>query len=287
VTAAPVDVVGSSPISFTGSQGQQLIVPLAALQFNGSTIELKPSWTSAFDPHETTTLVALATGFAAGGELTPPPVPPPSPAVLLTAAVAGPESNDITVTVTPDAGSGLATKLKFDATAVDTYTGLTSAKTAAKAIGVEAPTGNAADPAAGTGVVVVKMSNSFDAAKLPADGQGGSVTTAGYDIKAADKSVLFTLLPRGGYEASGGLTFTLALDTGGTSFTLTASYDSKAESGSQAKIAVTDLGSLASQVAFLVGASAPPAGALLPTTATVPLTGGGAGLAANTLLYTS
>ena len=73
---------------------------------------------------------------------------------------------------------------------------------------------------------------------------------------------LFTLLPRGGYAASGGLTFTLALDTSGTSFALTATYDSKAESGSQAKIAVTDLGSLAVQVAFLVTAGAPPAGAL-------------------------
>ena len=110
MAATPVDVVGSSPITFTGSQGEQRFVPLSALQFNGSTIELKPSWASAFDPSETTTLVALATGFAAAGEITPPPVPPPSPAVLVTAAVAGPESNDITVTVTPDAGTSLATR---------------------------------------------------------------------------------------------------------------------------------------------------------------------------------
>lgn len=288
MAATPVDVVGSSPITFTGSQGQQRCVPLSALQFNGSTIELKPSWATAFDPSESKILIALATAYAAAGELTPPSVPPPAPAVLITAAVPGPESNDIAVTVTPDAGSGLATKVKFAAKASDTYAGLTSAKSAAMAIGVDAPTGNANDPAAGTGVLVVKQTaNPFDAAKLPADGQGGSVTTTGFDVKAADNSVLFTLLPRGGYAASGGLTLALALDDGGTSFTLTATYDSTAESGAQAKIAVTDLGSLPPQVAFLITASAPPAGALLPTAATVPLTGGGPGLAANTILYTS
>ena len=288
MAAAPVDVVGSSPITFTGSQGQQRFVPLSALQFSGSTIQLKPSWATAFDAGETITLIALAAAYAAAGELTPPPVPPPSPAVLVTAAVPGPESNDISVTVTPDADTGLGTKMKFDAQAVDTYAGLTSAKSAALAIGVDAPTGNANDPSAGTGVVVIKTLTppaTFDTAKLPA-AQKGSVTTAGYDVKAADSTVLFTLLPRGGYAASGGLTFALTLDTGGTSFTITATYDSKLESGAQSKVTVTNLGSLPTQVAFLITASAPPAGALLPATATAQLSGGGPGLAANTLLYT-
>jgi hypothetical protein len=289
MAAAPVDVVGSSPITFTGSQGQQRFVPLSALQFNGSTIEVKTAWSTAFDPNETNTLITLATAYAAAGELTPPPVAPPSPAVLITAAVPGPESNDITVTATPDAGTGLATKVKFDAKEVDTYAGLTSAKSAALAMGVDAPTGNANDPVAGTGVLVLKTPVSpatFDTSKLPT-AQNGGVTNAGYDVKAADNTVLFTLLPRGGYAASGGLSFTLTLDGGGTSFTITATYDSKLESGTQAKIAVNDLGSMPAQVAFLITASAPPAGALLPAAATVQLSGGGPGLAANTLLYTS
>ncbi len=88
-------------------------------------------------------------------------------------------------------------------------------------------------------------------------------------MKAADNTVLFTLLPRGGYAASGGLSFNLTLDDGGTSFTITATYDSKLESGTQAKVTVNDLSSLPTQVAFLITASAPPAGALLPTATTV------------------
>lgn len=288
MAATPVDVVGSSPITFTGSQGQQRFVPLSALQFNGSTVELKPSWSTAFDATESKTLIALAKAYAASGALTPPAVPPPSAAILVTAAVPGPESNDITVTATPDAGSALTTKVKFTAKAVDTYSDLTSAESAAMKIGVDAPTGNAGDPAAGTGVVVVKMAGApFDTAKLPADGQSGSVTKAGYDVKAGDNSVLFTLLPRDGYAASGGLTFALALDDGGTKFSITATYDSTAESGAQAKVAVTDLGALPTQVAFLVTAGAPSSGVLLPAAATVQLTGGGPGLAATTILYTS
>jgi hypothetical protein len=289
MAAAPVDVVGSSPITFTGSQGQQRFVPLSALQFSGSAIGLKPSWAAAFDGKETETLITLATAYASAGELTPPPVPPPSPAVLVTAAVAGSESNDIRVTVTPDAGTGLATKVKFDAKAVDTYAGLTSAKSAAKAIGVNAATGDPNDPPAGTGVLVVKAPPApatFDDSKLPI-AQNGNVTSAGIDVKAADSTVLFTLLPRGGYAASGGLTFSLTLGDGGTRFTITATYDSKLESGEQAKVGVGDLGSLPAQVAFLIAASAPPSGALLPTAATTQLSGGGPGLAANALLYTS
>jgi hypothetical protein len=289
MAAVPVGVVGSSPITFTGSQGQQRFVPLSALQFTGSTIQLKPSWATVFDAGETNTLIALATAYAAAGELTPPPVPPPSPAVLVTAAVPGPESNDISVTVTPDADTGLGTKMKFDAKAVDTYTGLTSAKSAAMAMGVDAPTGNANDPGAGTGVLVIKTPQPpapFDTAKLPT-AQNGSVTTAGFDVKAADNTVLFTLLPRGGYAASGGLSFDLTLDPDGTSFTIAATYDSKLESGAQSKVTVTNLGSLPSQVAFLITGSAPPAGALLPAAATAQLSGGGPGLAANTLLYTT
>jgi hypothetical protein len=278
MAATPVDVVGSTPIAFTGSQGQQRSVPLSALQFNGSTLELKASWSAAFDSSETEILTALATAHAAAGRLRPPALPPPSAAVLVSSTVPGPESNNIAVTVTPDAGTGLATKMKFDVTATDKYADLTSAKSAATTIGVDSPGG---DLAAGTGVVVVKMTEAaFDDAKLPV-AQSGAVTSKGTDVKDKDKKVLFTLLPRSG-APSGDVT----LDESGTSFTLTATYDSKTASGTQEKVAVTGLDALPAQVAFLVTASAPPSGVLLPAAATVQLTGGGPGLAANAVLYT-
>ncbi len=69
MAAAPIDVVGSSPITFTGSQGEQRFVPLSALQFSGSTVQIKSAWASAFDTNETKTLITLATAQAAAGEL--------------------------------------------------------------------------------------------------------------------------------------------------------------------------------------------------------------------------
>jgi hypothetical protein len=288
VTAAPVDVVGSSPISFTGSEGQQLFVPLSALQFNGSSIQVSSAWATCFDPNETTTLLTLATAYAAAGELKTPPVPPPSPALVLTAAHAGLESNNILATVSPDADTGLGTKIAFSAVETDTYPGLASAKEAAQAVGVDTPGGGANPPPVATGLVYVVAASVVSAGTLPKDSQSGTlVAGTGFDVKAPDATVLFTIKPRDDYTGSDGLSFELALDDGGTTFTITATYDSKLESGSQAKITLTDLGDLPSQVSYLVTASAPPAGAALPAAGDYQLSGGAAGVAANTLVYTS
>ena len=77
----PVGVIGSSPIGFTNSEGAQKVVPLSALQFSGSDLQLNSAWASHFDAGEMATLLAVAKARAAAGELTPPPVPPPTPAI--------------------------------------------------------------------------------------------------------------------------------------------------------------------------------------------------------------
>jgi hypothetical protein len=287
MASAPVDVVGSSPISFTDTQGGQRFVPLSALQFNGSLLELKTAWTSSFDASETQTLLALASARAAAGELVPPPVPPQSPAVVITATHPGPESNNIVVTVAPDAGAPLTATIAVSVVETDTYAPLATASGAALAIGVDAPSGKAGDPVAGTGLVEVKTGSVASGTVLPADSQTGVLTTAGFDVKAVDNSVLFTLLPRSDYAGTGGLSISVTLDTSGTSFTVQAVYDSSKESGSKPKVTILTLDALPASVAYLVNASAPPAGAAVPGAGTVQLTGGGPGLPASGVLYTS
>jgi hypothetical protein len=287
MAATPVDVVGSSPISFTGSQGGQKFMPLSALQFNGSTLELKPAWASSFDPGETQTLLALASALAAAGELTAPPVPPPSPAIAFTATHAGPESNNIVVTAAPDSGPPLTAKIAVSVVETDTYAQLASAAAAALTVGVDVPSGKPGDPLQGTGLVVLQTGSVSGAATLPADNQTGVLTPAGFEVKAPDNSGLFTLLPRADYAGSGGLSFAVNLDTSGTTFTIQATYDSSKEAGPKPKITILTLDALPAPVAYLVSAAAPPAGAALPAAGSVALTGGGPGLAASGLLYTS
>ena len=290
MTAAPVDVIGSAPISFTNSDGAQKFVPLSALQLNGSILELKTAWASAFDPAEKTTLLALATARAAAGELNPPPVPPPRPGISLSAKHAGPEGNGIVVTTTVEAGAPLVAKISLKAVQTNVYAGLATAKAAALAIGVDTPTGTAGDPLKGTGVVVVKQSSINAATDLPKVVAPTVLAAAGLDVKSADDSkVLFKLLPAADYAGSGGLSVAVALDASGTTFTVTVVYDSSKETGTNTKVTLQTLDQLPAQVAYLVKAEAPQSGAALPPlgSTTTTLTGGAPGLTANGLLYTS
>jgi hypothetical protein len=300
--SAAVDVVGTAPISFTDSTGAQKSVPLSALEFSGSALQVTQDpakgWVTELKPPDAKTLLAVANARLAAGELTPPPVRPPSPAIAVTAVHPGPESNNIVVTaaITPDPdhpGQPLSATIKFTATETDMYAGLSTATDVAKAIGVDIPSGQDGAPLAGTGLVVVKSSSVATANTLPADHQHAVLTPAGFEVKAADSSVLFTLVPRAGYSGSGGLSADVALHldpSGATTFTVTATYDSAAESGTQPEVTILTLNALPSQVAYLVTAGAPPAGAMLPAAGppipSVQLSGGGPGVAASGLFYT-
>jgi hypothetical protein len=286
MSTATTDVLGSSPLAFTDAKGAQRSVPLSAFEFSGSKIQLKAAWQTDFSAAEAVTLVALATARASTGELVPPPKPPKSPAVAFTAKHAGPESNNITVTAAADQGmSPLATTMAISATETDTWTGLATGAAAAKALGVDNPTGAPGDPLKGTGLVVVKQ-GSVGASTKPAVASSGVMAKAtGVDIKDTDSKVVMTILPRADYAGTGGLSYEVTATS--TTFTLTATYDSSKESGNQSKVTVLTLDQLPAQVAYLVGAAAPPSGAAVPASGSVQLTGGGTGLAASGLLYTS
>jgi hypothetical protein len=286
MSTAITDVIGSSPLTFTDAKGAQRSVPLSALEFSGSKIQLKAAWQSSFGASEAVTLLALASARAATGELTPPPTPPKRPAVAFTAKHAGPESNNIVVTAAVDTGSApLATTIAVSVKETDTWSGFATGTLAAFAIGVDAPTGTPGDPSKGTGLIVVKQGSVGASTKIAVASNGVMVKATGVDIKDADNKVVMTLLPRADYAGAGGLSYEVTATA--TAFTVTATYDSSLETGIQAKVTVLTLDKLADQVAYLVAASAPPSGASVPVSGTAQLTGGGAGMASSGLLYTS
>ncbi|TQF68286.1 hypothetical protein FK531_14355 [Rhodococcus spelaei] len=99
-------VVGTSPIAFTrNSDGGQMIVPLSALQFDGSTYIVNQAWSTVFtDPQDQTTLVEVAKARAAAGELTSAPPTSSSGAGSATQSGGVPGTNPTTAAGAPATG---------------------------------------------------------------------------------------------------------------------------------------------------------------------------------------
>jgi hypothetical protein len=280
------DVVGPRPISFTDQHGGQRSVPLSGLEIVGTKVQVRSSWTTAFDAPDLPVIAALATSRLAAGELAAPAMAPPLPAVMFKAAVAGEEGNGITVSVVtkpgPPAPTVFAATLTLNAAETDTYTGLAGAADAFKTVGVDTAPTNPGDPPLGTGLVQVVASGA------KADGTPKSDTyaikTKAVDIKAQDgTTTLFSVVPRAGYPGTE-MNVVIALDPSGTTFSLTATY---APAASQ-DVAIDKLDTLPASLAFLVSAGDPPSGRAVPSTtsATVALTGGAPGIAASGVAFT-
>jgi len=282
---ATADVIGSTPLSFTNGSGGQQVIPLSALEFNGSDIRLKTAWQTVLDAGEQTTLLALAKARAAVGELTPPPIPPPAPALSLTAAHVGAEGNGITVTVAVEKDvPALTAEITLSAVEVDAWAQLTDGDAAAFKIGVDAPTGVDGDPPGATGLIAVKK-GSTGASTKPAVAKSGVLKKAtGVDLKDADDALVCTILPRADYVGKDGLSYAVTVQ--GATFAISATYDSKLETGTQDPVTLLTLGDVADAVAFVVSVGAPPRGAALPADSSAQLSGGAAGLPASGLLYT-
>ena len=287
MASATTDVIGSSPLSFSdAAQGAQLVVPLSALQFSGSAIQIKSDWAAVLAPGDQATLLALAKGKAATGELSPPPVPPPAPAVALTAKRTGRDGNSITVTAVTEAGKPpLSAKITITAVQSDVYAGLADGPAAAQKVGVDAPTGNDADPPGGTGLAVVKQGSTAASTKPPVASTAVLEKGKEVDLKDEDNKVVLTLKPRADYAGKGGLSYEVTRQS--AKFTLTVTYDSTKEDGTQDPVTLLTLDKLAAPVAYLVAAGPPPRGAALPADSSTTLSGGATGLAATGLLYTS
>lgn len=281
-------MVGNAPLAFTNSLGEQQVVPLSAFQFSGSAIVLATTpvnWSAQFGAADTAILLALAQARAATGDLSTPPVIPPVPALAFTAAVAGPQSNNIYVQIkSVSTTSTVTAEIVIDASETDTYPALASATAAANAIGVDVAPTATTDPPLGTGVVVVK-SGSATGTGLPKTGQSLTVSGATNVLAADGTSTLFTLEPRSGYSGSG-IPVTVEVDPSAATFTVTATYDA----GNTTPVTAATLSSLPAPVGFLVKATAPPAGLALPAVTAAPglaLSGGAIGLPATGTAYTA
>jgi hypothetical protein len=279
--ATTVAVAGHGPLSFTDSNGAQRFVPLSAFEFAGSEIQLKSAWSTDFGAGDQQILLALAAARAATGELVPPPVAGPAPAISFAATVPGSEGSNVTVGVKPDpADTVFDAKVEFTVTETDVYAGLTNAGDAAAKIGVDTAPAGATDPPKGTGLVVVKKSSIVSGDDLP-DAKSITAKAAGTDVKSGSK-VLFTLLPRTGAPAAG-IPVEIGVDATAKTFSVTAAYDS----GAQSKIDLTNLDAMPAPVKFVVTAAAPSSGLAVPFARDVTLAGGAPGIAATGVAYTS
>ncbi|TDN90898.1 hypothetical protein [Microbacterium sp. BK668] len=285
MATATADVIGSTPLSFGNASGAQEVVPLSAFEFSGSDIRLKTAWQGGFDAGEQTTLLAVAKARAAVGELTKPPVPPPAAALAVTAAHAGPEGNGITVSVQVEKNApALEAEITLSAVEVDTWTGLADGDAAAFRIGVDAPTGADGDPPGATGLIAVKKGSTGASAK-PAVAKTGVLKKAtDVELKDEDDEVVCTIRPRSDYAGKDGLSYEVTKN--GATFSITVTYDSTKEAGTQSPVTLLTLGDVADPVAYLVTVGAPPRGAALPADSSAQLSGGAEGLAAGGLLYT-
>ena len=116
----------------------------------------------------------------------------------------------------------------------------------------------------------------------PLDGNHGR--GVGLDLKDEDDKVVCTIRPRADYVGKDGLSYEVKKD--GATFSITATYDSTKEAGTQSPVTLLTLGDLADPVAYLVTVGPPPRGSALPADSSAQLSGGAEGLAAGGLLYT-
>lgn len=278
-----VDVTGHSPLSFTNEDGSQRFVPLSALELVGSELKLKAAWAAEFSNADQATLLAVASTLKASRQLEPPPLTAPRPAIGFTAATAGPEGDNIVVTLTPDPGTVTEAQVLIQAVETDTYSGLTDAAAAAMKIGVDNATGNPGDPPAGTGLVHVKAGGTTGTG-LPKNNQNLTVKGATTNVLAADASTtLFQLVPRSGAPPAG-IPVKVTVDSAAGTFTVEASYDT---GSGQPKVPLTALNTLAAPITFVVTAAPAPSGLARPKQGDVRLSGGAPGIAATGVAYTS
>jgi hypothetical protein len=279
----PADVTGKRPLSFSDSTGKQRFVPLSALEFVDSDVLLKANWQGAFAPADATILLALANELAASGDLTTPPLAPRSPAIGFKAVASGPEGNNITVSLKVGTGPALSAPITITAKEVDSWSGLTTPDSAAMKIGVDTKPQTDADPPAGTGLVRVKPAASPPGPGLLPAAQTLKVKNAATKVVASDAGAteLFKLVSREGYSGTG---IDVVITPAAGTFAVTATHDSGPTPG---HVTLDTLDKLPKDVAALVEAFAPPVGIALATDDTLPLSGGGPGVAASVVFFTS
>jgi hypothetical protein len=262
-------ITGSGPLAITGKNGGQRFVPLSAFELTGGKVTLKSGtgqdWaTELAKIIDTIALTALAADRIAAGELTAPPARRASPAILFSAAAAGPEGNAITVEVTPNNLDDVT----LEASQELVYAGLASAAAAQAAIG----------DTTGTGPVQVTAVGPGTKAPKPIDRKTVNKGTT-LDVKDTDDAVLCTLKNTGPDDA----TISVHKDTDPSLFVV----EVKRGPLTSSKVKLTGLKASTGDASKLVTADTPPTGLAEPAASTVRLSGGADGVKATGVAYTS
>src|SRR5438270_9522953 len=156
MTGETIAVVGNGPIDFMASNGEQVSVPLSALEIKSGQVSLESDWAdkAGLTGDDLRILEKLLAELQRQGYLRSAPPPAQKPAMIVTAANPGPEGNNITIKVSDvkqDTNAPLdplQTTFSVTATETDVYPGLTLANVAT-VLGTEQ------DPNKGTGLVHV------------------------------------------------------------------------------------------------------------------------------------
>lgn len=174
-------VFANGPFEFTDSDGNQVSIPLSALQFDSSgNLTVAATGPNAWAPYtgysgdEKTLILGLLAQLAAQQLIIPAPAPSPKAAMRLKAADPGSAGNKITFCIKVTAAVD-PTLAQFDITVTETgtYTGLSAAT-------IEATLGTNVKAAASPGLVVV-VSGATTTSRVPQAGtnplQGGAPAT--------------------------------------------------------------------------------------------------------------
>lgn len=276
-------VFANGPFEFTDANGNQVSIPLAALQFDSSgTLVVAKTGPNAWAPwagynsDEQTLILSLLAQLAAQQLIIPAPAASPIAAMVFKAADPGSAGNNITVSikVTPSADPTLAT---FDITVTesDTYTGLSAAT-------IEATLGTDVKPAPAPGLAVV-VSGGTTTTRLPQAatvnlGGGGPAAASNYTFNDATSKPVFTLRAKKN-GADGDLTKVTIANVQTKTFDLTVMWTKKS-----AGVTLGTLAASAANLAYEVTIQAPASGVYsVPadsSSSPVPMTGGADGASA-------
>ncbi|MFD9452415.1 hypothetical protein ACFWBC_04885 [Streptomyces sp. NPDC059985] len=310
-------VVGRRPLGFTDAKGSQRSVPLSAFTLApAGDLTLKASWKDAFPTEaDRSTLARLAEGALATGDIAAAPEPARQPAVIFKAVAPGPRGNTIEVELTHSAEESAAElpkkkTLLLMVTRTDTYKGLRGPGDAVRAIGTGGSPEDDVECPLGTGLIQVKCGTAaavdenclpkpFDGvvksgqgAKVQADADNcDQVVTSGR--KAGARATrgncdYFTLVLNEGLPeavSAEGVRVQITVDVAARTYDLTASFTSdRVACGTST---VPTFTGIAGTKAALVTVTAPAQGFAPPMVPQTLKLGGGDGVAATGVAYTS
>jgi hypothetical protein len=273
-------VVGSGPVTFTTTDGQQLSIPLSLLYFDSSNILKADRWPlyTKYKAEVDPWLHYLVTE----GELTPGTTAAPLPAILIHAADPGQAGNNIQVTfsnITPDPSDPTnPTKTTFDAIVVETD--------AYSSLSFDPASPNFIKTVLGTQTTITGsqpgLVHVFDAdhPSQPKAGiyqltGGTSASKSTSTINSDPTGTAFNLeAKKNGMDGDKTSVTISNVDAVGKTFSLVAVWSSQPITGSKLADLPGKLAQSASSAGYEISVTAPASGFAIPATGVVGLTGG-------------